>query len=357
MSLDIYSTYYLLAAIEEVPKLRTFLRDRYFPTNEATDIYKTMYVLIEYKDGSKKLAPFVAPRKGGVPIIRQGSYIEQFSPPNIAPKRGVTLDDLESRGFGEAILPTITDPDEREAILLIRDMDELGDMISRREEFMAAELLLNNGYVMFHIADDWEKGDEMEIFFYEKDKGEQNPAFYTPTIDWSNPNAKIIDDMDVMIRFLTSRGLPATEFTCAPDVGKDILNNNQIQKLLDLRNYDIGGVRPEELTEDVAKLARLNIYGRMIDILACEETYEADDGTVKQYIPAGHGFMAAPACGRTTYAAVRQMEEDKKYHVHAARRVPKYHADTEKDTRDIYLKSRPLLLPNRKLPWMATRVK
>jgi len=356
MALDIYSTYYLLMVIKNVPKLRTFLRDRYFPTNDATDIFKTMYVLIEYKDGGKKLAPFVAPRKGGVPILRQGSYIDRFEPPNIAPKRGITLDDVESRGFGEALLSNM-DPDQREAILIVQDLDELGDMISRREEAMAAETILNNGCVMFHIADDRQVGDEIEIFFYEKDKGEQNPAFYTPAIDWDNPDAPIIDDLDDMARFLTSRGLPASEFVCAPDVGKDILNNNKIQKLLDLKNYEIGGVKPEELPEGAVRLARLNIYGRLIDIIAYEETYEADDGTVKQYIPAGHGFMTAPKCGRTAYGAVRQMEEDKKYHVHAARRVPKYHTDTDKDTRDLTLKAKPLLLPNNKWPWIAAQVK
>ena len=38
MALDIYSTHTLLLAVEQLTPPTTFLRDRYFPTNEATDI-------------------------------------------------------------------------------------------------------------------------------------------------------------------------------------------------------------------------------------------------------------------------------------------------------------------------------
>ena len=36
MALDIFSTHTMLAAVQEVNPLRTFLRDRYFPTNDST---------------------------------------------------------------------------------------------------------------------------------------------------------------------------------------------------------------------------------------------------------------------------------------------------------------------------------
>ena len=48
----------------------------------------------------------------------------------------------------------------------MRDADELGDLITNREEAMAAETMLTNGCIMKHIADDADKSDEMEIRFY-----------------------------------------------------------------------------------------------------------------------------------------------------------------------------------------------
>lgn len=52
-------------------------------------------------------------------------------------------------------------------------------MISGREEYMAAQCMLNNGYVLRHYADKYGSGDyeEYEIRFYDE---AANPAKYTP---------------------------------------------------------------------------------------------------------------------------------------------------------------------------------
>ena len=71
--IDIFKTHYLLQAVETLPPVTTFLRDRYFPTNEATDIFATDDVLVEYYDGNRKIAPFVAPRQKGITIMRKAS--------------------------------------------------------------------------------------------------------------------------------------------------------------------------------------------------------------------------------------------------------------------------------------------
>ena len=172
MALDIFSTHTMLAAVQEINPLHTFLRDRYFPTNDSTDLFATEDVLVEYRDGSKKLAPFVAPRKGGVTVLRKGYSMDRYTPPFIAPKTSLTADDLKKKGFGEALFSKLT-PAQRQGALMMKDFEDMDAMISRREEAMAAETLLTNGCVMKHIADDVAEGDEMEIRFYE---GESNPA-------------------------------------------------------------------------------------------------------------------------------------------------------------------------------------
>lgn len=62
MPFNFYDTHTLLMAVQQLTPAATFLRDRYFPTNDASDIFATDDVLVEFRDGSKKLAPFVAPR-------------------------------------------------------------------------------------------------------------------------------------------------------------------------------------------------------------------------------------------------------------------------------------------------------
>ena len=59
MPFNFYDTHTLLMAVQQLTPAATFLRDRYFPTNDASDIFATDDVLVEFRDGSKKLAPFV----------------------------------------------------------------------------------------------------------------------------------------------------------------------------------------------------------------------------------------------------------------------------------------------------------
>ena len=350
MPFNFYETHTLLMAVERLTPANSFLRDRYFPTNVASDVFATDDVLVEYKDGSKKLAPFVAPRKGGVTILRSGYTMERYTPPFVAPKRALSYDDLSKRGFGEALYSKLT-PAQRQQTLILKDADELGEFITRREELMAAETMLTNGCIMKHIADDANVDDEMEIRFY---SGEENPAHFTPAISWNDPTAPIIADLGVMIRLLTSKGLRATELVCSPDVADAIVNNNDVKEMLNNRRYEIGEVKPETLAPGAAIVAKLNIGGRIISVISYDETYTDDNGNDKQYIPSGKCILTAPACGRTLYGAVTQVEQaDGEFHTYAGKRVPKYLSSAEGNTRSLTISSRPLLIPNHKNPFIA----
>ena len=350
---DIYSTHTLLMAVEQVTPVRSFLRDRYFPTNESTDIFSTDDVLVEYKDGKKRLAPFVSPRKGGVTITREGYTTNSYTPPNIAPRRVLTVDELNKKGFGEALYSKLT-PEQREGAIIVNDAVELGDLITRREEAMAAETMQNNGCVMRHYADKGDEYEEKEIRFYDE---AANPAIYTPTVKWDATGAAIMKDIAAMCRALKRRGLPATDVLCGPEVADVIQNDPDILKKLDIAKLNIGGVDPEELPEGVTKIARLNCSGNLVDVLCYEETYEDENGDVASYIRTGKVIVTAPACGRTVYGAVTQLEQsDGRFHTYAARRVPKYVSDANTNVRTITVTARPLMIPNNKNPWIVADV-
>ena len=324
MPFNFYDTHTLLMAVQQLTPAATFLRDRYFPTNDASDIFATDDVLVEFRDGSKKLAPFVAPRKGGVTVLRAGYNMERYTPPFVAPRRVLTLDELRKRGFGEALYSQLT-PEQRQQTLILRDADELGELITNREEAMAAETMLTNGCVMKHIADDVDKADEMEIRFYSE---ASNPATYTPTAKWDATGGKILKDLEAMIRMLTKRGLRASDLVCSPDVADTIINDAAVQKLLDNRRIEIGNVEPELLP-----------------------------GNDKLYIPSGKCVLTAPGAGRTAYGAVSQVEQsDGEFHTYAGRRVPKYVSSAEGNSRTLTISSRPLMIPNNKNPFIVADV-
>lgn len=353
MSFNIFDTHTLLMAVQKLTPPSNFLRDRYFPTNDSTDLFATEDVLIEYRDGDKKLAPFVAPRKGGVTMFRNGYTMDRFTPPNIAPKRSLTVDELSKKGFGEALYSQMM-PEMREAMFILQDAEELGEAISRREEAMSAEVMLTNGCVMKHIADDKNKGDEYSILFYE---GDSNPAQYTPAVKWDQSGNAILKDFEVMVRMLTREGLQAADFVCGPEVADVIINDPAVQKLLDLRRYEMGTVRPDLMGNGAAVIAVLNILGRLISVISYDETYTDDSGADVPYIPVGKGILTAPGAGRMLYGAVTQMEQsDKQFHTYTGRRIPKPVADVNSNTRELMISSRPLPIPNNKNPFIVTDV-
>ena len=352
MAFNFYETHNLLMAVEQLTPPTTFLRDRYFPTNDATDVFSTNDVLVEYKDGSKRIAPFVAPRKGGVTILRSGYEVQRFEPPFVAPRRMLTIDDLNKRGFGEALLTQLT-PEMRQRTLILKDAQELSEMIARREEVMAAEVMQTNACVMKHIADDADVVDEKYIQFY---TGSSNPAQYTPSGSWNKDYTGIGADIGAMARMLTKRGLPATELLVGADVADAVLANAEIQKLLDLNNYNAGRIDPKVLPHGVTHIATLNVKGRLIDVICYDEEY-TDGSEIKPYIDPKTVILTAPAAGRTLYGAVSQVEQsDGQFHTYTGRRVPKYLSNAEGNTRSLTLSSCPLLIPNNKNPFIVAKV-
>lgn len=352
----IYRTTTMLAAVELMPPHRTFLRDRYFPHDPSQDLFPTEEVLVEYREGNKKMAPCVLPRKGGITIERDGYKTNRYTPPYVAPQRPLTIDDLNKKGFGENLFSNRT-PQQREAEILGQDLRDFDMLISAREEYIAAQAMLNNGYVLRHYADKYGAGEyeEWEIRFYD---GSSNPGRYTPTVDWDETGADIFGDLGAMIKLLTTRGLPATDLIVATDVADVLINNEKIQKIFDNKNINLGSINPEMLPAGAAYLGRINVYGRSLDIFSYDETYEDEiTGENVPYIPAGHIIVTAPAAGRSLYGAVTQLEQsDDQFHTYMGRRVPKYIAKSDRDIREIKVTSRPLFIPKYATPWISAQV-
>lgn len=351
MPIDIYSTARLIMAVEGINPRSSFLRDRYFPTS-AADIFQTEKVLAEYRDGDRRLAPFVTPYENGFPVSRRGTTMREYMPPTVAPKVPMTIDDISKRGFGEALYGELS-PQQRAQMLVMDDLEDLDAMVTRREEAMAAETMLENGCVMTELGDDASAGVENEVRFYEE---ASNPSTVSVTTKWDADGADILGDLADMVFELTQRGLPASDFVCAPDVADAVVNDERVQALLDNRRYDLGQVAPALEAPGASVMCVLNVRGHAISVISYDETYQGADGKAVGYIPSGCGVMTAPGAGRALYGAVSQVEQaDGEFHTYAMRRVPKYVADAEGNVRTLTLTSRPLLVPNNLNPWVSAK--
>lgn len=348
----LFETHTLIAALEKIFEPVTFLRDRYFPTDEV-DIFSTDDILVEYREGNKKLAPFVNPRKGGVNVARNGYTMTRYTPPFIAPKRSLTIDELKRKGFGEALFSKLT-PEERAAVYALNDASDLRDLISRREEAMSAEVMIDNKCTMYEYVDGEAPVLVDDVVYYSED---ENPARYTTQAPWDGKNTHIFRDLEAMARMLTSNGLPVADLVCSPDVADAIINAEEVQKILDIRNYSMGRVEPKTLADGAAVIASFPVLGRNLDIISYDESYTDDNGKDKLFIPSGFCVMTAPRAGRTFYGAVTQMEQsDGEYHTYANKRVTKYITDAKENVRELTVSSRPLPAPRAKNCFISANV-
>lgn len=344
--INLYKTQTMLAGIQQMTAVTSFLRDRYFPTGSG-DLFPTEEVLIEYKDSTgHKMAPVVLPRKGGISIEREGYSTERMAPPLVAPSRSLTIDDLNKKGFGEDLFSNKT-PAQRQAEVLAQDLVDFDQMITTREEYIAAQCIFNNGYVLRQYADKYGSGEyeEYELRFYGK---EGNSDVYAPSAMWGATGADILGDLHQMIRMLTTKGNNATEVLLGSDVADALMKNTEIRELMNLARYNVGEIAPIALPQSAARLGRLNIRGRMIDLLTYDGTYVNEEtGAVESFIPAKKIAVTAPGAGRCLYGAVHQMEQtDGQWHSYMGRRVPRYWAD--KEGRELKVSSRPLIAPKTK---------
>jgi len=357
--MNIYDTYYMLAAVQEIPLEQTFFKSRYFPTNTTLDVFGTTKVLADYKKQTQKRAPFVLPRIGSLPVGREGFSTYELEPAYIGVSMPLTYDQLTKRGFGESLLSGMT-PEDRAKVLQMSDMQTLSAMISRTEELMACQTMLDNGCTMRHETDNADVYEDVHVQFYD---GDTNPAEYKPSAKWANSKVSsgVITkgnwyaDIVAMLKKLKHRGLPATDLLVSADVGDFLMNDPWILSMLDNRRAEMGGIKPTELTPYVTQLGRFNFDGRELDIIVCDGSYEADDGTDTAYLPGGSVIITAANCGRGLYGAHSQLENDGVWHTYAGMRVPQHIFTVKPPVSETQVVARPLMVPNRPNPWVTAK--
>lgn len=347
-NLDYTQTAVLLAAYEQMEKPTTFLQSRYFPVGTT---FGTDEVLVEYKEGTKKLAPFVAPEVGGKVVKRQGYTAKAYQPAFIAPKRTLTIDVLKKKGFGEAYYNQLS-PEERALAITAKDLVDMDDMIVRREEAMCAEVLQTNALTMKHYTDDNVLYETKNIAYYD---GVSNPAVYTPAKSWGTADADVIGDCAAMALSLKHRSLPATDVILGTEAADAFLNDEKLQKLLDNRNYNIGVVDPTEQFEDAVLLAQINCKGHKLNFIQYTGTYEDENGTIKDYINSKDIIVTAPGCGVINYGAITQIDYGSAdFNTYVGKRVPLY--EVEKQVKSVALRAAPLVQPVNKDPFIKATV-
>jgi len=348
-SLNFFDTYMMTALLEQVTPQPCFFRDRYFKTG-AGDIFAADKVLVEYMKSGQRMAAFIADRVGDIPTDRRGYEIHELQPARISHSRLLTLDDLKQRGFGEAIYANST-PAQRAAKLQQGDLAYLDNLIENREEWMAAQTMINNACTMQEYVDAKTKGGVKHVQFYEG----TSDHTYTVATKWNAAGADINGDVRNMCKMLAGRGLPAVDLILGSEVEDPFEADEVIKERLNRNSGIIMGTIDPELTKypGVAYLGTLNFSGFRLNIFVADETLTDETGASVAVFPADAVMVTAPDCGHMMYGQITQIDYGAvDFTTYAAKRVPKFSVKQDDDIRKLRLASRPLAAPKQYCPYI-----
>lgn len=334
MAIDMFTTRTMLAMVEEGQKSNsTWLRDRYFTNRPTFHTQKIDFDIIGR--GGRKIAPFVNPKVGGVVLTREGFRTESYEAPEVSPMRVTTAEDMLKRLPGETIY-SAKSPTQRAAEILGKDLSDLDDIITRREEVMCAEALFQG-----KVTVKGEGYDEVLNYWAHLETKEQPKT--TLGTKWDTADAaQIMGDLRTLRRtMIQSGGFTPHELICGSKVLDTILDKLTTANQLDMRRVDMGAIDPQHLPNGVTYWGYLKDSG--LDIYSYDEWYTDDAGKEQPMVPEKLCMLASPnAKTMLAYGLVSLTGDDAVKFYEGARVPDSWVQRANPSGRIVQIKSRPL---------------
>lgn len=279
--MTMFDTRTLLAALIEMKAPAAFLLNTFFRTTPSS-VSLTEYVDIDIEKHLRKLAPFVHPLAPGTVENREGYTTNTFKPPYVKPKRPISAADLLKRMAGEN--PYLQrSMMERAAALTMKDLMEMDQELTRREEWMAAQQLTTGSVVV--------SGEGVSATIDMQWSATHLLANTALTANgWDQSGANPIADQRLAARLIVQdSGLTPTHIIYGSDAWDLYINDDTVQAFLDKRHINPGDVRPE------LPMPGAMLQGRWLGVehWTYEEWYLDENGTEQPMIPADYVIVGS----------------------------------------------------------------
>jgi len=315
--------------IDTMPRPSSFLLDKFFPLLQTSE---TETITFDVRDGTRRIAPFVSPLVAGQVIESEGFRSERFAPAYLKLKSGLDSERPLKRALGETVGGSMR-PVSRIELVLMDTMREHVDMINRRLEVMASEVLRTGRVTV---------------------SGEQYPtqvvdfgrhADHTIPLSgsgWNDVAADPAGDIAAWSLAMLKRcGQAPTSVVMDTDSWEAMIGNPTVAARLDVRRLNAGELSTGT-PETVGGSFMGTLDGRAVYVYA--DWYEDPaDGVEKPILPSGTVILTAPRLqGVRAFGAIRD---------HQAGFVARpYHAkswcDEDPSIRWMLTQSAPLLIPS-----------
>lgn len=335
MPVNMFETRTMLRAVEIMNRPGTFLRERFFAAGVQT--FATEHVDVDIVKGKRRMALFVNPNLPGQPTNRAGYETRTYKAPMIKPKMETNAEHLLRRLPGEPLYSGVS-PDERAQQQLGRDLGELDDLITRREEWMCAQALFTGKLIM--------KGEgynETVDFGLTHKEALAGQAIWTDYAN-SDPYKNL---REWRLACMKDSGVTPNTLLMASDVVDIFTLHPKIKDRLDLRRLEVMGLAPVVQQDGVTYLGRLNDLG--LDIFSYDNWYldDQDNNTEKPFVPAKTIWMGSTnARFDLLYGGVPETDDKESIFVIQGERVPRSWTEKDPPVRWVQLCARPLPVPH-----------
>lgn len=334
--------------VEKLPPVHTFFRSTFF-RNEET--FATKSVDVDFVKGSRKVAPFVHRTIGGKTVPNTGYQTKTYTPPLVAPDKVTTADQLMARLPGESITSGRT-PAERATLKLARDLIELRDMIARREELMCAQTLFTGKIPIIGEG----LNEEIDFEFTNKE------VISTAAKKWTGASAAPLADIRRWHKTVQQKGFVNCDIcVMADDVVDTFVGNEDVQKMLDTKNYNLAVIQPKQLPNGVTYVGTIHELG--MDIYTYNEWY-LDDWTnpdapeEKPMVPDGTLALLSSTANYSMYYGAITLADPRteSFRTVEGKYVPDSWITRRPAKRTLQLSSAPLCVPHDVESWFVAKV-
>lgn len=340
-TIDIFEPRTMLKFVERMSKPNTFLRDTFFKNREYSTTDK---VDVDIKKGSRKIAPFVHEKIGGKLVENSGYKTETFAPPLVAPDKITTAADIQKRSMGENIYSAKT-PAERAGEKLVKDLAELEEMITRREELMCAQALFEGKITV--------QGEGLDYLI---DFNFTNKETLSGTDLWSDyANSNPIADLKRYQRTIQTNGHVTGDIVImSSDVVDKFINHPKVKDILNIRNLKVGEVNVQVLPNGVTYVGEIAGVGKIYEYN--EYYFDEETKTMKSMVPEGTVTLLSTAAEFSMGYAAITLIKDSNFVTYESERVPDTWTEKRPDRQFISLSSKPLPIPKEVDSWFVAKV-
>lgn len=301
--------------------------------------------VVENRKGNRKMAAFIHPLVGGEIVQSEGYETKSYAPPLINPATISTADQYMERLPGEDLFSGRT-PADRAAEKLIEEYNQLNDMTTRREEWMAAQVLTTGKLKV--------KGKGVDEVI---DFGFGNKITLEGTKQWGKSAADPWGNLRDWKQLVSRNGFANADMVVMGKVAADnFMADGKILELMDKRRFDIGSMAPKELEGGLTYYGHLNLPG--VDVYGYDEVYLDDvTGETKPLIPDNMVLMIpSNANFMRAYGLCNYLDDGGNWHSFEGDRLLRTYVEHRPDRRFIELQSHPLLIPDKVDSWLVAEV-